>query len=433
VLWDVAVGHPDFGRLIPCSCRRVALAEMRQHKLLKASNIGPLTRMTFDSFRPDGLGLRGDQQRSLHIAYDAAKHFASQPEGWLILTGSYGCGKTHLAAAITNECLARGVPALFVVVPDLLDYLRASFAPTSQIGYSQRFEDVRNAAILVLDDFGTQNATPWAQEKLYQILNHRYNAQLPTVITTNNDWEEIDVRIRSRMADQQISTIMKIQAPDYRRIGVDDEEDTLSILPLLARMTFDTFSLRSSELTVEEEEDLRAVVKLAKEFAARPRGWLVLTGDYGCGKTHLAAAISHHRVNLGERPLFIVVPDLLDHLRASFDPQSQVRYDKRFDMVRNAPLLVLDDLGTQSATPWAREKIYQIFNHRYNAQLATVITMNRIEGTDPRLITRMLEMQGLGLGSIRQIKAPTYQGPGAKKQKTTRGGRGKGRRRSTQA
>ena len=50
---------------------------------------------------------------------------------------------------------------------------------------------------------------------------------------------------------------------------------------------------------------------------------------------------------------FIVVPDLLDHLRATFQPGSAVSYDERFNEVRRARLLVLDDLGTQNATPWA--------------------------------------------------------------------------------
>ena len=49
----------------------------------------------------------------------------------------------------------------------------------------QRFEEIRNAGLLILDDFGTQNATPWAQEKLFQIINFRYINKLPTVITTS--------------------------------------------------------------------------------------------------------------------------------------------------------------------------------------------------------------------------------------------------------
>ena len=46
------------------------------------------------------------------------------------------------------------------------------------------FEGVRTTEILVLDDLGTESATPWAQEKLFQIINYRYNFQFPTVFTT---------------------------------------------------------------------------------------------------------------------------------------------------------------------------------------------------------------------------------------------------------
>ena len=65
--------------------------------------------------------------------------------------------------------------------------------------------------------------------------------------------------------------------------------------------------------------------------------------------------------------MFIVVPDLLDHLRATFSPTSGATLDRVFEQVRTAPLLILDDLGTESATPWAREKLFQLFNHRYGA------------------------------------------------------------------
>ena len=72
------------------------------------------------------------------------------------------------------------------------------------------------AQILVLDDLGTQSATPWAREKLYQILNHRYNANLPTVITTANSIDEVDPRVRSRMLDSRLCSIYGIFAPSFR-------------------------------------------------------------------------------------------------------------------------------------------------------------------------------------------------------------------------
>jgi DNA replication protein DnaC len=133
--------------------------------------------------------------------------------------GGYGVGKTHLAAAIGNHRLAIGEPVLFQVVPDLLDHLRAAYAPGSEAGYDELFESIRQVPLLILDDLGTQISTQWAQEKLFQLLNHRHNFELPTVITTNNSLDEIGGRLASRMSDPQISTCVTIDAVDFRGGG----------------------------------------------------------------------------------------------------------------------------------------------------------------------------------------------------------------------
>jgi DNA replication protein DnaC len=102
---------------------------------------------------------------------------------------------------------------------------------------------------------------------------------------------------------------------------------------------------------------------------------------------------------------------LLDHLRAAFNPSVGVRYDKRFDEVKTAPLLVLDDLGTESATAWAREKLYQLFNYRYNARMPTIITTAvPIDEIDPRLASRMFDS---GRCTFFVLEVPGYRG-GAK-------------------
>ncbi|TET53246.1 MAG: AAA family ATPase, partial [Anaerolineales bacterium] len=136
--------------------------------------------------------------------------------GWLLITGTYGCGKTHLAAAIGNARVTEGQPALFVSVPDLLDYLRATFGPNSTSSFDKRFEEVRKTPFLILDDLGTESATPWAREKLYQLFDYRYNARLPTVITTAKWIEEVDPRLATRLADVSVCTPIPITAPDYQ-------------------------------------------------------------------------------------------------------------------------------------------------------------------------------------------------------------------------
>jgi len=84
------------------------------------------------------------------------------------------------------------------------------------VSYDEMFNRVKSASILIMDDLGTQSATPWAREKLYQIFNERYNAKLPTVITMSCNLEDLDARIRSRMLDGRVCTIYEIMAPSYR-------------------------------------------------------------------------------------------------------------------------------------------------------------------------------------------------------------------------
>ncbi len=416
---DVPLGHPDFGRLEICSCRQANVQARIRDRLFRFSQLQELQHLTFQSFNPRGrVGYGEMEQASIERAFNHAQLFAEKPEGWLLLLGRFGCGKTHLAAAIANKVVANGIPTLFLTVPDLLDTLRFTFSD-QDTSFEERFEQIRKAPLLILDDFGTQNATEWAREKLFQILNYRYINQLPLVVTTNLPLEQIEGRMRSRLLDREIVTHAEIMAPDYRRPAEDTGQPELSSLDQHAQQTFGTFSLRKGEkFSPDDERSLEEAFKAANEYAEDPSGWLILLGPYGCGKTHLAAAIANFRASAGHSVMFVVVPDLLDHLRATFNPDSTVSYDRRFEEVRTAPLLVLDDLGTQAMTPWVREKLYQLFNHRYNAALPTVITSaDSLDEIDPRLRSRLLDRR---LCRIHAITAPAYKGAAPKRRKAKR-------------
>lgn len=410
---DLPVSHPDFGKLTPCICQQNENNRVAREKLYRMSNLEAFKDMTFHSFSVQGrLGLADEQIRSLQYALSQAQQFAASPHGWLVLMGSYGCGKTHLAAAVANACVEFGMNTIFLTVPDLLDWLRFSY-DSKETTFEERFEELRNANLLVLDDLGAQNSTKWAGEKLFQIVDYRYSRKLPTVVTTNLDLEDLDDRIRSRLQDPDLTTRVRITAPDYRSPVKDKRDPLFYQLQLLSDRSFGNFSLREPEgLSPEVQLNLEKIFRLAQEFAEHPRGWLVMTGTYGCGKTHLAAAIGNYRKGMGDDPVFVVVPDLLDHLRATFSPASTTSYDDLFNRVRSAPILILDDLGTQSATPWAREKLYQIFNERYNAKLPTVITMSsNFEDLDARIRSRMLDSR---LCTIFEILSPSYRSGAAK-------------------
>jgi DNA replication protein DnaC len=210
---DVPPGHPSFGRLFPCQCKRKEMDERRSDELRRLSNLDAFTDHTFEDFEPT---IPGTEE-----AFEAALAFAQEPDHrWLFLAGSCGVGKTHLAVAIAKYAMQwHQMSVYFAVVPDLLDHLRATFDPKSGSAYDDRFTSIRNAPLLVLDDLGTENATPWAREKLYQIINHRYSEQMPTVITSNVELRKVDDRIVSRMLDHRLTQYIEIDAEDYRRPG----------------------------------------------------------------------------------------------------------------------------------------------------------------------------------------------------------------------
>jgi DNA replication protein DnaC len=205
---DASVGNPNFGRLLPCTCKLDEQRSRAQKKMRRFSDLAVFRDQTFESF---DASVRGTED-----AYEAALTFARHPNDWLVLVGDYGCGKTHLAAAIANYALYhKQMSPIFAVVPDLLDYLRTTFDPDSDASYDERFSAFRGADLLILDDLGTENATPWAREKLFQIINQRYNERAPMVVTTN-DLDRVDPRIRSRLSDWQMVTHCFMQASDYR-------------------------------------------------------------------------------------------------------------------------------------------------------------------------------------------------------------------------
>jgi DNA replication protein DnaC len=404
---DLPIWDPDFGKMTICSCRQNQVSQAVRDRLFSLSNLSALSHLTFETFQPRGMvGYSEQQANSLEAAFNQSHQFAENLKGWLVLQGGYGCGKTHLAAAIANFAVSIGTPTLFLTVPDLLDWMRFAYG-SPETTFEERFDEIRNTALLVMDDFGTQNATEWAQEKLFQILNHRYVNRLPLVVTTNQNLEAIEQRIRSRLRDPELVSIQHILAPDFRHPTEDAGHHELSSLYLHAKQTFESFNQRAnSSLPKDELQSLSKAYRAAQDFAGQPHGWLVLSGGYGCGKTHLAAAIGNYRADLGDAPLFIAVPDLLDQLRATFSPNSNVTYDERFEQVKSTPLLILDDLGTQSATPWAREKLYQLINYRYQAELPTVITTpDTPDEIDPRLRSRYMDDR---LSVCHVITVPSY-------------------------
>jgi len=319
--------------------------------------------------------------------------------------GPSGCGKTHLAAAIANQRIHQGQSAFFVSVPDLLDYLRATYNPGSEMSYDELFGEIMDTPLLVLDDLGNQTDSAWAEEKLFQIMNHRYVARLPTVINVSAGMslDELQEKWRMRLTDPSLSQIHVLET---KKPSGADYSDVLA-LELLRNMNFDNFDCKRVNLPLEQRQNLEQIFVTARKFAESPDSWLILQGDNGCGKTHLAAAVANYRLKRGLPVSFLIVPDFLDHLRSTFGPDCKVTYDELFERVKTCPLLILDDYGEHSGTPWAQEKLYQLINYRYNARLPMVVTMNcSLEETENRVGSRLADPR---ISLVYYILAPDYR------------------------
>src|SRR4026207_2321647 len=172
--------------------------------LLAAARIpARYSKCSFDTFSdPEGTG-------SIYWALMKAKMLVNEypaVEKGLLLTGSVGVGKTHLAVAILKGLAAKGVPGLFCEFGSLLKQIQDSYNPISQTSELRVLAPVYQAEVLVLDELGSTVPTNWVRDTLYQIINTRYNNKKLTIFTTNYldeakpvaDSEATDTKRRTR-------------------------------------------------------------------------------------------------------------------------------------------------------------------------------------------------------------------------------------------
>ena len=182
----------------------------------RAGGLQGYTHKTFDAFI-------AYPQIAAHVT--RCRDYAAEPSGWLLLSGTYGTGKSHLAMAIANAAAQRGAGVYFATTPDLLSDLKATFDGGPET-FSTRFERIRNVELLVLDDFGTEQSTAWNSEKIFQLVNHRYQRSMPTVITTNIPLAQLNGRIASRLKDTVLVEKLDFnRLADYRTLSFAERKN----------------------------------------------------------------------------------------------------------------------------------------------------------------------------------------------------------------
>lgn len=157
-------------------------------------------RRTFDTFQ-----VTMENQRAARVCKMYADNFKEkQPSddndpgrNGLFITGPVGTGKTHLAAAIANQLMGGGIGVICMTMIDLLDRIKETYAQRSQWEASEGdvLNTYKEVPLLIIDDMGKEPPTEWAVSKIYAIINARYEAYLPTIVTTNYTDSELVRRL----------------------------------------------------------------------------------------------------------------------------------------------------------------------------------------------------------------------------------------------
>lgn len=148
----------------------------------------------------------------------------------LLLHGGVGTGKTYIACMIANALIDKGYPVLVTNFNRILNVLQGTFEKQEYIDSLNKFK------LLIIDDLGIERDTGYAKEQVFSIIDSRYRAELPMIITTNLPMQKIateqDISYK-RVYDRIIERCYPVEvAGESRRIKklINSSEDMKSIL-----------------------------------------------------------------------------------------------------------------------------------------------------------------------------------------------------------
>jgi len=190
------VRYDDFSRLAvlmckPCKYREQQLKQIRVSRNFARCQLPPkYVGKSFNSYEVTQFN---------ELAVRGAKWVIQNPDNGLLFYGNPGVGKTFLAAIIAQELLKIGKSVIFGDVPSLLDAMKATFNnDDKQAKLDDVMKELEEVDMLILDDIGAESPTEWAAERLYLVVNSRYNAGKPIIATSNFNGTELTQRFRVR-------------------------------------------------------------------------------------------------------------------------------------------------------------------------------------------------------------------------------------------
>jgi DNA replication protein DnaC len=155
-------------------------------------------------------------------------------------------------------------------------------------------------------------------------------------------------------------------------------EESAAIPPLYRNASFDNFALpRDNPIGHRELANVLLTVKaFSREFPADKRPGLLLIGEPGTGKTHLAVAALRILISRGFEGLFFDYQNLLDRIRTGYDQASGAADREAYRFALDAEVLMLDDLGAHRVTEWVEDTVTSIITYRCNNRKPLIATTN---------------------------------------------------------
>ena len=149
----------------------------------------------------------------------------SEMKNGLIIYGNIGYEKTYLAACIANKMIEQNKIALMEKSSSIIDRIKASFNKEG-LSETQIIELYSNVDMLIIEDFGNENLSKWALEKLYKIISNRYDNELPIVITTRYNKEQLIEQLSTENDTEIAEEIVKVLNEMCYGIAITEERKT---------------------------------------------------------------------------------------------------------------------------------------------------------------------------------------------------------------